>query len=233
MSRRPRSAARTPARLGVHAAVVGFASAVARRHHPRAGRISPFAGVLARPAAPRLGTSVRLGILVAPRIRFALRSRREAAAGATARGETVPVRPAPTGSRRLDRREVDVVTRRRDVVLRSTTSARPHGEPAGPIAGRPSSIRAAGPGGLRTAVGTPGTGVPRPVETVVARQSPGVPAGPQAATSTGPTLEGWGAPAPAARAGEPPRIDLERLTDQVMRSIDRRLLAHRERTGRV
>jgi hypothetical protein len=48
--------------------------------------------------------------------------------------------------------------------------------------------------------------------------------------------------APAARAAEESRavtsrgrsaIDIEQLTDQVVRSIDRRVIAHRERTGRV
>ncbi|GAA3537011.1 hypothetical protein GCM10022235_00560 [Kribbella ginsengisoli] len=51
-------------------------------------------------------------------------------------------------------------------------------------------------------------------------------------------LPGWEMPdaAPWARApqnpGPPPPADVERLTDQVVAAIDRRLIAHLERTGR-
>jgi hypothetical protein len=36
-----------------------------------------------------------------------------------------------------------------------------------------------------------------------------------------------------AQVGSPPAIDIEKLTDQVVRHIDRRIVAHRERMGRV
>ncbi len=38
----------------------------------------------------------------------------------------------------------------------------------------------------------------------------------------------------SASAGSPrAAVDLERLTDQVVRQIDRRIVAHRERLGRI
>ena len=37
----------------------------------------------------------------------------------------------------------------------------------------------------------------------------------------------------AQQAPETPKVDVEALTDDVMRSIDRRIVAYRERTGRV
>jgi hypothetical protein len=33
--------------------------------------------------------------------------------------------------------------------------------------------------------------------------------------------------------GAPPPVDVERLADQVVRQIDRRIVAHRERVGRI
>jgi hypothetical protein len=52
--------------------------------------------------------------------------------------------------------------------------------------------------------------------------------------TTAPPLESWGSPPSAAsKEPDPPKLDVESLTDQVMRSIDRRLIAYRERTGRV
>src|SRR5205085_2300558 len=41
------------------------------------------------------------------------------------------------------------------------------------------------------------------------------------------------AAAPSAPQDLPPSIDLERLTDRLMRNIDRRLVSSRERNGRI
>lgn len=40
-------------------------------------------------------------------------------------------------------------------------------------------------------------------------------------------------PSVAAPSSEPPPVDVRRLTDQVVDAIDRRILAHRERLGRI
>lgn len=87
--------------------------------------------------------------------------------------------------------------------------------------------------------GTPAR-VLRPVETAAAeraeRQTPTPPA-PWAAEARRADLPGWGSPAavpgafPGSSAGAVPPINVEALTDQVMRQIDRRVGAWRERTG--
>jgi hypothetical protein len=45
----------------------------------------------------------------------------------------------------------------------------------------------------------------------------------------------WPGPAgsPVPTAPPPPAVDVEQLADQVVRRIDRQLVAHRERLGRI
>jgi hypothetical protein len=71
------------------------------------------------------------------------------------------------------------------------------------------------------------------VELVVARPAPVLPA-PAPPSPEPRELEGWGAAHPyAPQPQESPKVNVEALTDEVMRAIDRRIVAHRERTGRV
>ena len=68
----------------------------------------------------------------------------------------------------------------------------------------------------------------------LALRSPMVPAAPPEVHSAAAETSDAGA-AVASRALQPtvPRVDLERLTDEVVRQIDRRLVAHAERVGRI
>jgi hypothetical protein len=75
---------------------------------------------------------------------------------------------------------------------------------------------------------------PRPPVLATERRPAGTTASPGAtpasAAPSGPG-PGWGGAAP--REAAQPRIDIAQLTDQVVRQIDREIVAHRERLGRI
>lgn len=75
----------------------------------------------------------------------------------------------------------------------------------------------------------------RPVPMTVQRPAPASAAPPQPAPVSTPDAPGapHRPPTPFPQAEAPPPIDIDRLTDQVVRAIDRRIIAHRERMGRV
>jgi hypothetical protein len=105
--------------------------------------------------------------------------------------------------------------------------ARPPGvpdRPAGvgpppPVAWLPTPPAAAATLGDRRAAGLPPSSGPPPGWALATRAAPG---------ASGP---GWGEPAPAPPVATP--IDVGQLTEQVVRQIDREIIAHRERMGRM
>jgi hypothetical protein len=212
-----------------------FARAVAERHRRCTGRPALLRDVLLRRALPR-EAAARVGVVVAPRVELVLRSpdRAPAAVAASAavriierttvsatrrQVQTSPQVAVPeTGSR-----AVDVVRRLLERRERVELDFGGRGGSQAAEVGR----RSVGDG--RTGVPLPASGLPLelvPVRTAIRE--------PAATVTTAPPLESWGSPpSSASKEPDPPKLDVESLTDQVMRSIDRRLIAYRERTGRV
>jgi hypothetical protein len=108
---------------------------------------------------------------------------------------------------------------------------------------QPPAAGAAGPpaGGPDAAAAALAPLAPPPAPVVVAGRgragnpasadgTPGPGPAPAAAAPSGPGPD-WGGP--PARAAAPARIDIGQLTDQVVRQIDKEIIAHRERMGRI
>ena len=137
------------------------------------------------------------------------------------------MRQIKTEVRRENRRIERAVTE--EVVRRLVTRGERIEPPApakGPVIARPEAKRPTGP-------------TVEPVRSRSARAMPPVPRitrRPAAigAERTGPTAESHRPAVPSEQPGpELAPADLNRLTDQVVRTIDQRMIAHRERMGRI
>jgi hypothetical protein len=204
-----------------------FAARVLRRHGRHIGRPRSLARILLRRPSPAVHQG-RSSVMVSPRIVVALHN------GTTVRTEMRTVaRTAP---------HVETVVRyapRRSAA--TTVGSGVHERVVQRLIERTERVEADvfridGPAraASRHAVQrVPAQPSAPPLELVIARPLAAT-ASPAPPPPEPPALEGWGPPHPfGQRAPEPPKVDVEALTDQVMHSIDRRIVAYRERTGRV
>ena len=205
----------------------GFAARVARRYARRVGRPRLLRSVVLRRPSP-IVVRDRSRVVARPRIELALRTR------TTARIEAMTVARAPSNVETIVRhtsRSVppsSIGSGAHERVVQRLLERTGRVEVRGSQFNTPSR---AAPGEVATRV-LPVPSVP-PVELVVARPASAV-ACPTPPPPDPPAFDGWGPPRPFARqAPEAPKVDVEALTDDVMRSIDRRIVAYRERTGRV
>lgn len=213
-----------------------FARAVIARHWRRVVDPHPLGVTFARPGfAPMPGAAPaivdrRIALTMAPRLQLSIAVRSGAAADATprssgARDMTVAAAPGATVVSRAERLVERLGDRGVRVPPRPTAAAPPAAPPQ--RAERP----APGPADLAL-----------PVPAVVARPAGAVPA---AAARAGASAAGMAAPAAATAAVGPaagplgapvaaaPELDLARVTDAVIASIDRRVIAESERMGAV
>ena len=217
------------------AAAARFAAAVAGRYRRSTGRPALLRAVLLRSALVR-GARARVSVVVSPTLqllRLAPDGTPNASGGATtARRETPPSAPTVRHEQALQRVRRTARDRGPELLVRRLVERHERVE---------LEVRGAAEAPPAIAVGRrafdgdstrgPLSASGLPLELVVARAARRSAA---ATPVTAPALETWGQPPPVARTPpDPPKLDVEALTDQVMRSIDRRLLAYRERTGRV
>ena len=187
-----------------------FAAAVAARHAPARPRAPGAGGVLlhaprgAGALAPARAAAPRLTLLVAPRLVV------------EDHGRTV-LAPARALVQRVERH---VVATRHLVERTRRVEQVPVGRGALPHAQLPADPHAAAaPAPAPLVV----PALPRVLRHAAAPPPPAADAGRAAAP----------APRPVPAAAAPGAVDVARLTDEVMRGIDRRLAAWRERHGRV
>jgi hypothetical protein len=201
--------------------VASFAAAIVARHRvrrrfgPRLGLVfarRPLAAAAGSPARERhacaSAASVRLELVLAPRISLTLATpRHEGPSTVRVAAASPQLHEARIAARQLER-----------VVEHAATLAVRHER----VAVDPAVAFGQMPPGTNASLAA------SPPQLVLARTSAAPPA--SADSPAAPTAR---QPAPSAAAWAPAPHEIERLTDRVLSSIDRRLVAERERRGAV
>jgi hypothetical protein len=230
-----------------------MAQAIARRYAAVRERRGGAGMVLRRPAAPVTQRPVRheTRVLVAPRLELTLAIRREAD-GLVRIGR--PLEPAPRRGRvrlvgpaagealvrrlvqRGERGAPDSPPPRWEPRRAATTGASMPQVPGGaatPAAARAPTVRAV----PRVVVQSPATAAAPVVPGDAPAPGRGRGAPPEGGWSPpgqpGPGRREVGRAQPGSGGAPATAVDVARLTDEVVRAIDRRLVAHRERLGRL